>query len=354
MTIDRAELYRQLGVDGVAAGRALDGGRDHGDDLPWYVMVMIGAGALLSAGFAIGLLAAVVFLLIDPDDPEYLLLAMGAVGYGLSVAAPQRYGPSLFLEQLAAVIGVASAVAMAVAVAFIGDDPWAVTIFLILLTGLNTVLPVSQLARFLVAAMAIGLLQVSLFEDRVAFTMEILILLTLLPGILLIRFPPPRFEVYPLAIAALFSLPAYDIFIWSWLLEHVTGAPQRWSPGVVVIAGVFLWLLWDGRRRHGGGRPSWGLAFVGLAGTLAILLLPPGGGSLVIVLVLAHGIGSWPLALGAGVLEVFFLWRFYYDLQMTLLTKSGILVAVGILLLIAWILVVRERRADSQTTGPAA
>jgi uncharacterized membrane protein len=59
-------------------------------------------------------------------------------------------------------------------------------------------------------------------------------------------------------------------------------------------------------------------------------------------MMLAFVLGSRPLALLGTLLQIHYILRFYYDLEITLLAKSGILVAVGAVLLMAWWLVLRR------------
>lgn len=350
---ERTDILHGLGLDPAKADATLRDGRDHGDALPWYVQVLIGIGAWISALFAIGLVVSVIALLIEPRDPEYLLLVLGAVGYGGALAAWRLARHSVFLDQLGAVVGVAGVASMAFAVALLAEDAWSVAGFLVVIGAVSIFARVGRLFQFLVAAMAIFVLHLALFEDKIPYGVEILLLLTLLPGVLMVRFPPRKWEVYPTAVAALFAAPVYDAFLWSWALSGSGRGDYGWSPATLAMAALFAVLLYDDHHRRGGGSVSAGFVFLGLAGILSVLALPPGGGTLVILLLLAYRIGSWPLTLSASVLEGFFLWRFYYDLQMTLLVKSGILTGVGLLLLGSWILLDRQARRSPKRVTPS-
>jgi uncharacterized membrane protein len=72
------------------------------------------------------------------------------------------------------------------------------------------------------------------------------------------------------------------------------------------------------------------------------MLLPPGGAAALMILMLAFVLGSRPLALLGVLLQINYIWRFYYDMEVTLLVKSGILVAVGAVLVLAWWLMMRR------------
>ena len=80
---------------------------------------------------------------------------------------------------------------------------------------------------------------------------------------------------------------------------------------------------------------------------VAAILLPPEASAALIMLLIAAALGSWRWAAAGALLEALFLFRFYYELEQTLLAKSGLLVAVGAALLGAYLLLARkpERRA---------
>ena len=73
--------------------------------------------------------------------------------------------------------------------------------------------------------------------------------------------------------------------------------------------------------------------FVAIVAAAICLLLPPGGSAALVILMLAFTLGHWPLAVVGVPLEIYFVPRFYYDLDTSLLSKSWILMAVGITLL---------------------
>jgi uncharacterized membrane protein len=75
------------------------------------------------------------------------------------------------------------------------------------------------------------------------------------------------------------------------------------------------------------------LIFTAVIAAVVCLLLPPGGSAALVILMLAFVLGHWPLAIVGMLLEVYFVPRFYYDLEMSLLTKSWVLMAAGTALL---------------------
>jgi uncharacterized membrane protein len=73
------------------------------------------------------------------------------------------------------------------------------------------------------------------------------------------------------------------------------------------------------------------------------VLLPPGGSAALVILMLAFTLGHWPLSIVGVLPQAYFIPRFYYDLELSLLSKSWILMAVGVVLLAAYAAFVRRR-----------
>jgi len=74
------------------------------------------------------------------------------------------------------------------------------------------------------------------------------------------------------------------------------------------------------------------------------LLLPTGASAALVLLVLAYCLGSRTLATLGALAEVYFIWKFYADLQSTLLVKSVILMSAGAALLFCYGLLVMAAR----------
>ena len=78
-------------------------------------------------------------------------------------------------------------------------------------------------------------------------------------------------------------------------------------------------------------------------------LLPIGASAALVLLALAYTLGSRTLAAIGALIEIYFIWSFYWDLDESLLTKSIILMAAGAVLLLCYGLLVgalRERRTS--------
>ena len=107
-------------------------------------------------------------------------------------------------------------------------------------------------------------------------------------------------------------------------------------PARVIAMAVILVLAWLHGRGLSVPKTSLRHLFVAVVAAAICLLLPPGGSAALVILMLAFTLGHWPLAIVGALLEVYFVPRFYYDLELSLLTKSWILMAVGFALLAAY------------------
>jgi uncharacterized membrane protein len=118
-------------------------------------------------------------------------------------------------------------------------------------------------------------------------------------------------------------------------LYDPTYGSAGWPARVIAMA-VILVLAWLRGRGLAAQEARRGYLFVAAVAAAVCLLLPPGGSAALVILMLAFTLGHWPLAIIGLLLEIYFVPRFYYDLDLSLLAKSWILMAVGVALLAAY------------------
>ena len=109
-----------------------------------------------------------------------------------------------------------------------------------------------------------------------------------------------------------------------------------------VFLAIFAFLVFVNWRRVADSQGRL-LALVGAAAAAAIaLVLPSGASAALVLLALAYTLGSRALAAIGALMEVYFIWRFYQDLEGTLLTKSIVLMAAGAILLLCYGLLIGD------------
>ena len=320
---------------------------------PWYVRLLTFAGAVVAAFF----LASALFLLGILDEQGGAYLAIGGVLVAATIALRPRL-EALFLEQLALILSVVGSACVVAGVGMLTDLGWAALTTLIVVEGV-VLLGYADFLRRLLATVAIVLgVVVLLIERDVAMAVHVVIL-ALVPAVPVVWMLESRWvaagrenllrpvgyglTAMLLALLVLSTLgdtadALADLRMW-WIETVVLGA---------ALAGVVIVLL-----RRLGLAPAEQLGAVLLAAIAALtaLTLPaPGilGGLLVLVVGFHRGLPIlMGLALGA---LVGFLAAYYYTLNLTLLAKSGVLVASGLVLLVTR-LVVRRMMVHGGTRG---
>ncbi len=326
---DLATFCSALGLDDAAARRVID------DDacerpMPLYAQIILGGGAWITALAMIVFVIAFCALVLDVDEPGLPFSLFGAAAFASGLWLLSRPGIGVFALHFAVALASAGAVMGAADVGFehssmagavVAAAPFA---FLAIWRGRDPLL------QFLTVALAVGLAIAALFEAEVPYRTDIVALAAPL-GVWLYLRPPAR-DLRPAATVLLLAMP---------LLAIADGAPVvglgeqgGWIARAIHLA-LFLWLVRLNLPRAGSVDNGFVLAVFALAAILVCLLLPAGGSAALLLLMLAFTLGSRPPAILGTLLQIYFIWQFYYDLEATLLTKSLVLAAAGAVLLAA-------------------
>jgi hypothetical protein len=175
----------------------------------------------------------------------------------------------------------------------------------------------SQLLQFLIVSITLALISFAVWDHSYRMMADVPALF--MPfGVALLLYPPRR-NLRPTAFALLI----------------VPQALASFEPG---------WTVCYGWRRMPDARARLLAAGAVLPVAVVALLLPTGASAALVLLALAYTLGSRTLAVIGALAAVYFIWRFYWDLQETLLTKSVILMSAGAVLLICYGLLMRARR----------
>jgi uncharacterized membrane protein len=297
----------------------------HPQKTPWFVRLMIGVGVTIAALLFLGVLAILELLQEDTSRQAIgILLVVAAVVMKqvLSDKAP------LFLEHLnlaAVLVG-----QLLLAASFIEHEITAVAVALLGVEIFLLWLYPDSVQRFL-SGLAIGILTAIYFYnidtlrpmDTAALVVAVLItFLWLLPW--------PTVE--PLRAAA---IPGLGMALSVLLLPTAFGEISQWATGQLVMLGLAVVVLGSAiyviaELRAG---QLFLPVFVALAGVLFLTREMPGLASSLFLMVVAFHRRSKALLGMAIAFLALFLGSFYYQLDMTLLQKSGILVLSGAVLL---------------------
>lgn len=349
----RDRLCRHFRLEPEAVRAAV--GVSSGDTQPWYLRVAIGIGAWVTAAAMILAVGTMLGQAFPSDSLPVAAAAFGAVIAVLAGALHRgQYGP--FVVQCAIAAALAG---QALVVGGLAAEAESLTLAVVVAGGSTAALAVllrDNELQFLSSTLTVGLVFAALLEHGTPQAGGVLLAVTLPPAIALLLRPPAALDLRGLAWALLLvplaalTMPGAGVLygdprngapVYGWLYSDWLA---RAGYALALVAALALLARGAaGRRRSAvavGGTVALLVGAVTAAGVLGSLLL----------LTLAYLLGSRLLATVGVLAHVGFVGRFYYDLELDLLAKSGMLVAAGLLLLALWWLWSR-RPAEAVANG---
>lgn len=351
------EIEAGLAAEGLAPETAGAAPARAADDvsLPWFTRVLVGAGAWLSALFALGLLALSFGRNFESAALVGGLLLIVAGVFILRAAISSSAG-AVFVRQGALAGLLAGQVAFVIGIAEVTHGDWPPSLAALAVSVGVAIVVTESVGRFLSTLSAAVALAFVLATARIARTFDVLaIVLAAATGALWLT-RPARLERHgedPLAPAAY----ALALALLSTLLFASGLGPfkeLRWNhvrpPSYPAMIGLGLGavsLVTAIRRelRLGAPHPVTAAAIAGLALLGPVTPGSPGlVGAVFVVLLALHR--HAPILLGlALVFLFFFLGAFYYDMTATLLAKAAYLALAGAALLGGALVLGRRARA---------
>jgi hypothetical protein len=342
---DLPQLCAALGINEAAARQVIDSdGETAAHTPPWYVQIILGIGAWITGIAIVVFVGAVLFLGLDYDEPDLGTAAIGAVLFAVGLALARQRPPFGFVAQFCSALAAAGLLIAAASVGLEQRSLGAGAVVAAL--GALVVIAAARdpLLQFLATALAAWLGIASALDGEVPHLIDLLAV-GLPIGALLYAYPPAR-DVRPTATVLLLMLPGLGIGDDLWFFDD--GPSDAWPARTIALL-VLFGLTWLHVRRIPASKRAVATLVLAALAVVVAMLLPPGASAAMAIMMLAFVLGSPPLAIVGTLLEIVFLWRFYYQLDATLLTKSLWLMAVGVVLLAAYVLLLandrRERRA---------
>jgi hypothetical protein len=334
-------LSARLGLDAAAAQRALDAaaatGRPH---VPVYIQALLGIGAWITAILMVAFLLLFLDFIVgvDLEEQTSVALAIGVASFAIAVALRRPAGHSAFRTQLASALSTAGVAIATAAVLVETESFWPAAAVAAVGTAAAIAEGRDRPTQFSAAALALALVFIGLGIDSVPYLTDIAALAGV-TGVLLTLYPPRR-DTAPLAAALLLALPCLMTVADSGVLAGIGG---EGFAARLLNAGLTVWLLVRHRQLHGQPVADLTTAILIVAILVICAVLPPGGSAALVLMMLAFVLGLRGLGVIGVLFQIYFISRFYYDLQITLLEKSLILMAVGLLVLGAYGLVLRQQ-----------
>lgn len=343
MSTESRRLWNKLEQSGLVCGTEPDFGSPV---TPWYVRVMLGIAGWVGALFLLGFVAVGLSFVVESTAGS---LTAGVLLTGIAVALFRALGDNDFIAQFAFAISLAGQVLILLGLAQWLNEDTAKVAFCTMLLGTALFWLVDQfLHRFwsalvIVASGALVIGSFGLASMLPAFGAACFTALWLTE----LRFADrcgvaPAFG-YALTIGTLATVFSHRIFGPSWWLD--------WQPDLIepklsmwlsaAALGLTVWLcgryLLNRDLPVKTGRHDLILLVVSV---LAAVISTHADGLVItaLLIVIAHAIGNWPL-LGVGLVSLLaYLSYYYYQMDLTLLTKSAVLLMVGSALLLGrWV-----------------
>jgi uncharacterized membrane-anchored protein len=315
----------------VAPERAAEVLRAHDAPLPWYVRALTGALGWAAAG---SFLAAV-----NWTTPQPVRFGVGLAALVVALVLRRKFDRGFFghLALALALFGEAMSIdaSSVLPLSFVGERLFAIGVELVLFVFYR-----DALMRFMctIAAWSFGM---RLYEDLLPqATVDIPLLVAFASALLAFRLRRAAFA-YGTAFFT-FGLMLGTLQSWHPL---VLGPYGKWLVAAVLLVEVLLVL------REGKAPPKLALAAVAGCFALGVVTLgSPGVLVAVAFLVGAFNRRDTRLLAASAVFLLIFGSHFYYQLQLSLLEKSGVLAATGLLFLFLWKLV--DTRAQRSEPAP--
>jgi hypothetical protein len=343
VVIQLAALCARTGIDEAAARQALGACAAH-ESVPWYMHVVLGIGAWITAIAALFFAGVVMDLVFEIDEPNLAVAVAGAMVFVASLWLLHRRPEGAFAVHAAVAFATAGTLLAAAGAGVPDRSVWLAAAAALPFAAAAIWQQRSLLLQFLITSIALilGILAAwDHWDDPILDLPAIFIPV----GVILLLYPPRR-EVRPTAFALLIMPLLIDIlaskFEVGWTLWF--GWPAR---GLLLAVFALLFAVNSRRVTDRQGR----LLAVAAAIAIAVVVwhLPTGGSAALVLLTLAYTLGSRTLAAIGALTAIYFIWSYYWDLEGTLLTKSVILMSTGAVLLLCYGLVVgtlRERRTS--------
>lgn len=339
-----ARLLEHLNSKGITTDQELVDfiiDQQQGNELPLYLSHLIAVGTFIASLCLIGFLVAVDIISFDHAEGliiQGLIFIAGAIGLLRIVGHDNTVKYNFFMQSFFAAMAVGKILFVS-GIALILDSGWGVALGLFVITAITYPMHRVSTDRFLSSfAALLAILMNILWDQDLSGSREYLLnsffLLQFLGAAILLTHGKIKRDYVPLSDALIFSLCAHVFFLASYAEFGYWGNTESISPAfinLVLTGGLIALFGWAaGGIEKLKAEPlvlaSTGAVFLGLVSAPGILLT-------IGLMVLGYARHEKPLIIAGALLMLLFLWLYYYNLDISLLQKSGILVTSGVVLL---------------------
>jgi|GEM_PF-1933695 len=325
---------------------------------PWYIETFLAFAGMITAGIGVAFFGLIFSSVFDFDNFGVALLVAGLPVYigALISRSKSKQGYLRHLLNTFLMVGAAMLVGgIGLALEQRSALNWGVPLTAVLiLAALNITFVRDAIIEFLSALIAMGALYFYFgFHLKLAyFDIVLVTLATGLAMIFLTRILNKRLLtaaasallIYPVLASLSFGLGG--VFVFGSPTESLEFSRFTYSfAGVLIAAAAIVYL-----NVINPAFKSWRPPIFILAPLLIVMgLFPFGGASALLLILSGYILGHRTLAILGVLLEIYYLYMFYYELSISLGTKSYILKAVGVVFLGVWYAANRHRNKEAMT-----
>ncbi|WP_416878044.1 DUF4401 domain-containing protein [Litorimonas sp.] len=323
---------------------------------PWYIETFLALAGMVTAGFGLAFFGLIFSSVLDFDNFGLALLIAGVPLYigALILRNKSNQGYLRHLLNTFLMVGAAMIVGgIGLSLEENSSFNWGVPVSaVLLLVVLNITFVRDVIIEFLSALIALGTLYFYLgYELEMAYFEIILVALaTALAMIFLTHVLKKR--LLTAAASALLIYPVFasmsfgfgGVFGIESPIESLEWTRYAYSFAGVLIAAAAIVYLNVTNSAFKAWRPP---IFVLIPLFIVMGLFPFGGASALLLILTGYVLGNRTLAILGILLEIYYLYMFYYELSISLGTKSYILMVVGLVFLAIWYVVNRHHAQEA-------
>ena len=325
---------------------------------PWYIETFLALAGMITAGFGVAFFGLIFSSFLDFENFGVALLIGGLPVYigALILRSKSNQGYLRHLLNTFLMVGAAMLVGgIGLALEQSSALNWGIPVFAVLiLTALNIAFVRDAIIEFLSVLIAMGTLYFYLGYDlNIAYFDIILVVfaeglaMVFLTRVLkkrLLTAAASALLIYPVLASLSFGLSG--VFGFGSPTEGLEFSRYTYSfAGVLIAAAAIVYL-----NVINPAFKSWRPPIFVLAPLLIVMgLFPFGGASALLLILTGYVLGHRTLAILGVLLEIYYLYMFYYELSISLGTKSYILMAVGVVFLGVWYVANRHQTREALT-----
>jgi len=350
-----------LGIDADKTAQALAQplAQSGDDDAPWYMEMFLGFAGVLTAILAIGFLTVVLYEITNVKD-EASMIFLGLLVYGGAMFM-RLASKGLFSRHFSNTLLLGGGALAVVGAGLVNNGGIGFIVFTGVLSALTLWLVRDRILEFVMAAGLSALTVYVLMEYRIPFAFSVFYIVFSAVGLLALSLPLKtglarwrnRRVLMATGTAFLLAPCIFAVFFSgaNWTEQLNLGVSNDWAERIasVLVTGGAVWYLNRARSATdttdttdaagGAFRPPLPILVLLL---VAVTLMPLGSAAALLVMLSGYILGMRSLAILGTLAQIGFITWFYYDLEMTLLNKSLVLMGSGAVLLVAYGLTIKR------------